>query len=151
MCGCLLRVPCWGPGPQSGHVAWLSTEPATLWFVGRHSVHWATPARAELCFSEVSVACPLKFQRELARWGSLRISGGGCHFHVLPTRGRRVTPVAVGTAASWTLSLCAPCESLLFPTTSVLLSFRPITSHPARPGKNLVLSWPFHLFWSFVF
>ena len=46
MCGCLLCAPHWGPGPQPRHVPWLGTEPATLWFVGPHSVHWATPATA---------------------------------------------------------------------------------------------------------
>ena len=36
------------PGPQPRHVPWLGIEPATLWFTGQHSVHWATPARAHL-------------------------------------------------------------------------------------------------------
>ena len=36
----------WGPGPQTRHVPWLGIKPVTLWFTGRHSVHWATPARA---------------------------------------------------------------------------------------------------------
>ena len=46
MGGCLSRVPTWGPGPQPRHVPWLGIEPATLWFAGWHSIHWATPARA---------------------------------------------------------------------------------------------------------
>ena len=46
MCGCLFRAPHWGPGPQPRHVPWLGIEPATLWFTGQHSVHWATSARA---------------------------------------------------------------------------------------------------------
>ena len=45
MCGCLLYTPYWGPGPQPRHVPWLGIEPATLWFTGLHSIHWATPAR----------------------------------------------------------------------------------------------------------
>ena len=28
------------------HVPWLGIKPATLWFSGRCSIHWATPARA---------------------------------------------------------------------------------------------------------
>ena len=48
MCGCLLSNPHWGPGPQPKHVPGLGIKPATLWFAGRHSVHWATPARAGL-------------------------------------------------------------------------------------------------------
>ena len=47
--GCLLSTP-WGPGPQPRHVPWLGIEPATLWFTGRHSIHWATPARAETLY-----------------------------------------------------------------------------------------------------
>ena len=30
-----------------GHVPWLGIEPATLLFTDRHSVHWATPTRAQ--------------------------------------------------------------------------------------------------------
>ena len=37
--------PTGGPGPHPRHVPWLGIEPATLWFAGRHSIHWATPAR----------------------------------------------------------------------------------------------------------
>ena len=47
MCGCLLCTPYWGPGLQPRHVPWLGTKPATLWFTSRHSIHWATPTRAE--------------------------------------------------------------------------------------------------------
>ena len=45
MCGCLSHTPYWGPGPQYRHVPSLGMEPATLWFAGQHSIHWATPAR----------------------------------------------------------------------------------------------------------
>ena len=48
MCGCLSHAPHWGPGPQPRHVPWLGTELVTLWFTGRRSIHWATPARADL-------------------------------------------------------------------------------------------------------
>ena len=34
-----------GPGPQPSHVPWQGIQPATLWFAGRRSIHWATPAR----------------------------------------------------------------------------------------------------------
>ena len=47
MCGCLSHTPYWGPGLQPRHVPWLEIEPATLWFTGQHSIHWATPAKAE--------------------------------------------------------------------------------------------------------
>ena len=47
MCDCLLHTPTWGPGPQPRHVPWLGIELATLWFTDRHSIHWATPARAK--------------------------------------------------------------------------------------------------------
>ena len=36
----------WGSGPQPKHVPWLGIEPATLWFTGWCSIHWATQARA---------------------------------------------------------------------------------------------------------
>ena len=42
----LMCAPYWGPGPQPRHVPWLGIEPATLWFSGQHSIHWAAPARA---------------------------------------------------------------------------------------------------------
>ena len=35
-----------GTCPQPRHVPWLGIEPVTFLFVGRHSIHWATPARA---------------------------------------------------------------------------------------------------------
>ena len=40
----------WGPGLQPRHVPWLGIKPVTLWFTGRHSIHWATPARAPISF-----------------------------------------------------------------------------------------------------
>ena len=45
MCGWLSHVPYEGPGSQPRHVPWLGIESATLWFKGRCSIHWATPAR----------------------------------------------------------------------------------------------------------
>ena len=47
MCGCLSSAPYWGPGRQPRHVPWLGIELATLWLAGCHSIHWATPDRAE--------------------------------------------------------------------------------------------------------
>ena len=60
MSGCLSRAPFWGPDLQPRHVPWLGIEPATLWFAGPHTVHWATPARAEtfskkIVFSDISI------------------------------------------------------------------------------------------------
>ena len=46
MYGCLAHAPYWGPCPQPRHVPWLGIEPETLLFRGRHSIHWATSARA---------------------------------------------------------------------------------------------------------
>ena len=45
---CLLHAPNWGPGPQPRHVPWLGIELVTLWFTGRHSIHWVTPARVQI-------------------------------------------------------------------------------------------------------
>ena len=39
-----------GTGPQPRHVPWLGIELATLWLVGRNSIHWATPARVRNSF-----------------------------------------------------------------------------------------------------
>ena len=47
MCGCLSHAPYWGPGLQPRHVPWAGIEPATRWFIGWHSIHWATPVRAD--------------------------------------------------------------------------------------------------------
>ena len=33
---------------QPRHVPWLGIEPATLWFMVRCSIHWATSSRAEV-------------------------------------------------------------------------------------------------------
>ena len=49
MCGCLSHTPYWGPGPQPRYVPWWGIERATLCFSSPHSIHWATPARAEIC------------------------------------------------------------------------------------------------------
>ena len=51
-CGCLLHAPHWGPGLQSRHAPWWGIEPATLWFAGQHSIHWAAPARASSPLNE---------------------------------------------------------------------------------------------------
>ena len=53
MCGCLSGAPYWGPGLQPRHVSWLGIEPATLWFSGRHSIHWAIPARAIVIYFKI--------------------------------------------------------------------------------------------------
>ena len=45
----------------TGRVPWLGIQSAALWFVGRHSVHWATPARAQsfdLTFSYLAILAP---------------------------------------------------------------------------------------------
>ena len=33
------------PGLRPRHVPSMNIKPVTLWFAGRHSIHWATPAR----------------------------------------------------------------------------------------------------------
>ena len=45
MCGCSCAPAHRGPGQQPRHVPWLGIKPATLWFTGHWSIHWATPAR----------------------------------------------------------------------------------------------------------
>ena len=45
-CAVVLHAHYWGPGLQHRHVPWLGIKPVILWFTGRHSIHWATPARA---------------------------------------------------------------------------------------------------------
>ena len=53
--GCLSHAPNQGPGPQPRHVPWLGIELATFWFIGQHSIHWATPARAHMVFLTFSL------------------------------------------------------------------------------------------------
>ena len=48
MWGCLSCTPYWGPGPQPRHVPWMGIGAATPCFSGQHSVHWATPGRADI-------------------------------------------------------------------------------------------------------
>ena len=55
MCGCLSCIPYWGPGLQPRRVPWLGIEPATLWFTGTCSIHWATPAGQ--CWFLISSHC----------------------------------------------------------------------------------------------
>ena len=43
-------------GLQPRHVLWLETKPATFWSEGWHSIHWATPARAEKVLNANRVA-----------------------------------------------------------------------------------------------
>ena len=62
MCDCLSRVPNWGPGPQPRHVPWLGIKPATLWFTGQCSIHWAPPARAINFFFKLHVPTSTSFQ-----------------------------------------------------------------------------------------
>ena len=57
LCGCLSHAPHRGPGPQPRHAPWLGIEPATLWFPGQHSIHWATPARVPPHFSNTKFPC----------------------------------------------------------------------------------------------
>lgn len=93
---------------------------------------------SKLCFSEVSVAGPLKFQGELVRWASIWVSLGGCHFQVLPAHRGRVTQSSSGCGhSSWLAgSLCGAGEFLLLQIASVFFSTHWITSHPSRPRKE---------------
>ena len=45
-----LEYPLQGPGLQPRHVPWLGIQLATLWSASLHSIHWATPARANVLF-----------------------------------------------------------------------------------------------------
>ena len=47
----LSYTPNWVPGPQPRHVPWLGIEPATFWFTGQHSSHWATPDTRRGCLT----------------------------------------------------------------------------------------------------
>ena len=40
----------WGLNPQPRTVSWKGIKPVTLWFVGQHPTHWATPARAQITY-----------------------------------------------------------------------------------------------------
>ena len=61
MCGCLSHAPNWAPGPQPRHVPWLGIEPATLWFTGRHSIHWAGQY-ASLRWIDLAKSYPKSYQ-----------------------------------------------------------------------------------------
>ena len=54
MCGRLSHAPYWGPGPQLRPMPWVGIEPVTLSFRGRHSVHWFTPAGAQVFLIKIS-------------------------------------------------------------------------------------------------
>ena len=67
--GCLLHAPNWGPCRQPRHVPWLGIKPATLWFTSQHSIHWATPARAEGIDSEVRRMRGFRIQ-DMLQWSN---------------------------------------------------------------------------------
>ena len=46
-CSCLSCTPNWGPFPKPRHLPDWELNRQPLWFTGLHSIHWATPARAE--------------------------------------------------------------------------------------------------------
>ena len=48
MCGCISHASNWEPGPQPRHLPCVGIKPATLWFAGQHSIHWAIPAKVFL-------------------------------------------------------------------------------------------------------
>ena len=85
MCGCLSHALNWGPGPQPRHVPWLGIKLMTLWSLGWHSIHWATPARA--IFVLPSVCTLLSLHRittqNLPHHKALPTQGL-CEQHVLP-------------------------------------------------------------------
>ena len=54
--GCVSCAPNQGPGPQPRHVPWLGIKPATFWFTGQRSIHWATRARAK-CENFLTTQC----------------------------------------------------------------------------------------------
>ena len=72
MCGCFSHTLNWGPGPQPRHVPWLGIEPATLWFAGRHSIHWAAPARTKILYFLKKHFIYLFFFRDRKREGKKR-------------------------------------------------------------------------------
>ena len=47
MCGCTSMPPTGDLASNPGMCTRLGIEPAIFWFTGRHSIHWATPARAD--------------------------------------------------------------------------------------------------------
>ena len=47
-CGCTSRAPTGDLAWNLGTLPRLGIEPVTLWFAGPQSIHWATPARADL-------------------------------------------------------------------------------------------------------
>ena len=57
MCGCLLHAPYWEPGPQPRHLPWLGIELVTFWLAGQYSIHWATPARADVPLLHAFAGC----------------------------------------------------------------------------------------------
>ena len=79
---CLLHVPNWGPGLHRRHEPWLGIELTTLWFMGWHSIHWATPARALLCllpfwficlYFSFSYRMAQGYFSEWSHWGSCQL------------------------------------------------------------------------------
>ena len=87
----LVSQPHRGPSPQPRHVPRPGIKPATLWFTGRHSVHWATPAWA------VQHLFPFSSSKAIGRFicfpfgtlGSLEVLlGSSCFSKTLLTKGK---------------------------------------------------------------
>ena len=61
----LSHTPYWGPGPQPRHMPWPGIKPATFWFAGLHSTHWATPARAHGSFLKKTASPTTSTERKV--------------------------------------------------------------------------------------
>ena len=58
MCGGFSCAPLLGTWltTQARHMSWVGIKPATFWFTGQQSIHWATPARAQYSIFEWKLA-----------------------------------------------------------------------------------------------
>ena len=76
-----LMCPLLGTWPITWARPWLGTEPATLWFAGWYSIHWAKTARTKNVFFKI-IKCIYKWTCQL--WLSWLLSSHttkGCRFH----------------------------------------------------------------------
>ena len=114
MCVGFSHAPNLGSSLQPRQVPWLGIEPATLWFAGQQSIHWATPARVFKYFSSHLILNP---KRSLShRWGN---QGTESEVTCLMPQSQDVVELGLGLGRLASEPLSLQWNNLNWPTVSI--------------------------------